>query len=205
MSNRTGMPRPANRPIPQEFITESFVERFYQNTYTDANGCLFKKSRVETKQRCMVIITGIDAWNICRIAYFIYKGIDPGVLLVCHHCDNSPCINEQHIFLGTTVDNVNDRVIKGRSSHGNSHYARLRPDRLARGGEHGLHKNPQLAARGIKNGNAKLTDEDVIRIKQMFLVEGHTRAQIYRVFADRISESAIKCVLRCKTWRHINI
>lgn len=38
----------------------------------------------------------------------------PDDVLVLHRCDNPPCINEDHLFLGNQSDNVNDSVNKGR-------------------------------------------------------------------------------------------
>ena len=72
-----------------------------------------------------------------RVAYQLYVGPIPEGMQVLHACDNRACVNPAHFFLGTNQDNIDDKVRKGRQSFG----------------------------KGMLNGNSKLIDEDVRRIR----------------------------------------
>ena len=57
-------------------------------------------------------------WTAHRLIYSLdIRPIPPG-LLACHHCDNPSCVNPDHIFIGTALDNHKDRDAKGRGAYG---------------------------------------------------------------------------------------
>jgi len=51
-----------------------------------------------------------------RAAWELAHGPIPRGMFVCHRCDNPPCVNVSHLFLGTPRDNWNDMISKGRSA-----------------------------------------------------------------------------------------
>jgi hypothetical protein len=73
-----------------------------------------------------------------RISYTINKGEIPDGILVLHKCDNKACVNPNHLFLGDQVDNIKDMFNKNRAN------------RISGEGNH----------------NAKLSDSDVLLIRQ---------------------------------------
>lgn len=107
-----------------------------------------------------------------RLAYYLSSGHWPGELLVCHACDNPPCCNPAHLFLGTTRDNAADMMAKGRW----------------RGGNNKRTNNPQ----------ARLTEEDVAEIRRS-IAFGQTNVSIAARYG--VTHSLISAIRRGKAWR----
>ena len=81
-----------------------------------------------------------------RVSWEIENGPIPDNLVVCHKCDNPPCVCPEHLFLGTIADNNRDCIEKGRGA-----WAMSRESMVC----------------GERSPHAKLHDEDVRRIRTM--------------------------------------
>lgn len=53
-------------------------------------------------------------WRVHRLMFFLSTGVDPTNKLICHKCDNPSCANPKHLFAGTPLSNMQDKVEKGR-------------------------------------------------------------------------------------------
>lgn len=51
-----------------------------------------------------------------RYSWSIVNGPIPDDIMVLHSCDYRPCVNPNHLFLGTAKDNHDDMVEKGRAA-----------------------------------------------------------------------------------------
>lgn len=56
--------------------------------------------------------------RVSQLAYEFFVGPRADGHYVCHSCDNPPCVNPAHLFLGTHVENMADRDAKSRQAKG---------------------------------------------------------------------------------------
>lgn len=121
-------------------------------------------------------------WFAHRVAYFLHHNSDPNQFLVCHTCDNPRCVNPDHLFLGTHLDNNRDRDNKGHTYRGAQHHLAL------------MDKN------GEKNGRAKLTAEQVLEIRAL-RDKGEKWLRLAKRFG--VNRRTIKNIVARKLWKHI--
>jgi hypothetical protein len=113
-----------------------------------------------------------------RVAYVLCIAPVPPGLSVLHNCpggDNPSCVNPEHLFLGTQLDNVQDCIRKGRT--------RLR-----------------AAPAGERNPHAKLTEDDVRSIRAK-VAAGVPQTRI-QVEYD-LSRAGVQRIVSRRAWMHV--
>lgn len=120
-----------------------------------------------------------------RAAWQITHGDIPRGISVLHRCDNPPCINPGHLFLGTHVDNMRDMVMKGRSNA---------EDR------NGMRRHPERAPMGERNGSARLSEADVKAIRGRCRA-GDNRGTIARDYG--VTVHYINDIAAGRRWAHV--
>lgn len=97
---------------------EDIISRFFQTIKYPGND----QYCWEWNGYCNEYGYGIFNWDrhikAHRFIFECYNGPIPDGLFVCHKCDNPPCCNPEHLFLGTEQDNKNDMVQKNRQAFG---------------------------------------------------------------------------------------
>lgn len=113
-------------------------------------------------------------YNAHRLVYIME--VNPEIdsdIYVCHSCDNKLCVNPAHLFEGSHLDNMRDKEIKGRG-------------------------NQPL---GEKVGISKLTENDIILIRELYYAGAKTQFELASLF--NVDQSNISYIINNKTWKHV--
>ena len=131
--------------------SQKLVRRFWSHVNQGAESdCWLWTGRTDEKGYGRISVGKRKNVGAHRIAWELAVGAIPDRFCVLHRCDNPPCVNPRHLFLGTNTDNVHDRHAKGRSKNifpqGDTHPAHIR--------------------RGQQHWCARLSDSDIQQIRQ---------------------------------------
>lgn len=120
-----------------------------------------------------------------RFSWSLENGPIPDGMHVLHSCDNPPCVNQNHLFLGNQEINVADMMSKGRGnkSSGDDWY-----------------KRQGQQARGERIARAIFTESDVISIRAK-VSAGQTVASLAREMS--VNDSAIRHIVKRRSWKHV--
>lgn len=102
------------------------ADKFWSKVNTgEPNHCWEWENHRDKNGYGQISINGITRRSH-RVAWQLANGQEiPSGMLVCHYCDNPPCCNPDHLFLGTPKDNSGDRNKKNRQAKTN-HFSLLK-------------------------------------------------------------------------------
>lgn len=125
--------------------------------------------------------------NAHHAAWIIVNGPIPSPdLVVCHKCDNKLCVNPDHLFLGTQLQNIADKMVKGRQAKGDRIWTR---------------SHPELIKRGEASPNSKLTEDDVRAIRTSYNLKEANQYELAARYG--VSQRLVFNVIHRRTWKHI--
>lgn len=109
-----------------------------------------------------------------RVSWELHCGPIPDGQCVLHRCDTPSCVNPDHLFLGTQIENLLDMTQKGRRA-------------------------PMPVTDGEANGRAKLTEADVFKIRRLRAagVGGPTLAKQFGVDHKTVYRACSGAAWRC--------
>jgi len=134
-----------------------------------------------------VVKIGERLRRVHRVAWEIKHGAIPDGAFICHRCDNPPCFNPSHLFVGDAIINVADMVHKKRQ-------------RAPLGDANGQRTRPDRRALGSRVGNA-LLDDDVVRLIRRRAASRESHAVIAEDVG--VSVACIWMVVSRRRWQHV--
>jgi hypothetical protein len=145
-----------------------------------STGCLEWNGEINIQNKYgMLRVDGVQK-TVHRLAWIEVYGPIPDGKWVLHKCDNRKCLNVDHLYLGTVVENARDFVERG------THWTKTRPEDVKHGSGH---------------GSAVLNEIKVLAIRNQYAA-GSVTMQMLATHYD-ISLKSICNILQGKSWTHV--
>lgn len=133
-----------------------------------------------------------------RVAWLLSRFVLPEGMLVLHRCDNPPCVNPDHLFMGTHADNSRDMVAKGRRFNPmRSAESRRKAARF--GDDHWARRHPELVVRGERRSD--FTESDIRAIRDDYAAGGLSTRKLGAKYG--ISGAHAYSIVSRRAWRHV--
>jgi len=183
-------------------LNDSDMLRFWENVDKKSPSDCWNWTGAKSRGYGEIVING-NSYKAHRLSYLIEHGQDPLDLCICHHCDNPSCVNPGHLFMGTQKQNVQDCKSKGRLNRpsGDNHRSRTHPWTIPRGLDHWRKKYPWKNAKGEDVKTSKLTESQVIEIRERYSCGNITQEQLAKEYG--VTHRAIGKAIKKETWKHI--
>ena len=136
-----------------------------------------------------------------RVSYVMATGENIDGRVVCHHCDNPPCVNPAHLFAGTQADNLADAKNKGRIHSGDNHYSRKRPDSVPRGDKHWTRRIKGAQA-GERNPSSRYKEAEIKKVLRLYREGRLSQRAIARITG--IDYRYVNQIVKRLVWTHID-
>ncbi len=99
--------------------TSPLIDRFFLHVgKKQPNGCIPWIAFKDGNGYGLISIGSHRSIVASRASYILFVGDIPNGLHVLHRCDNPSCVNPTHLFLGTNLDNIKDKISKNRQTKG---------------------------------------------------------------------------------------
>lgn len=159
-------------------ITPKIIDRFWPQVHK-TSGCWEWRGMRDSRNRygLFFVANGMTRISAHRFSWLIAGRSIPQGLYVCHHCDNTICVNPDHLFVGTQKDNMQDCVQKGRMAN--------RP--------------AESYPHGERHYNARLTGAAVNAIRQRYAQGGVTYQDLGSIYG--VTPTNIGAIVRGQTWQ----
>ena len=140
-------------------------------------------------------------YMVHRVSFWIAFDIQDA--LVLHRCDTPGCVNPSHLFSGTQSENVHDMIAKGRrvKCFGEMNGSVKHPERVPRGDTHPARLRPERMARGENQGSAILNEEKVRCMRSIRATQKISLVKLATLFG--VARETARNVLKMKTWAHV--
>lgn len=143
---------------------------------------------------------GTSNASVRRIVYRLACGDLPDDMFVITACQNKRCVRHSHLKLATKEDLEVKRC--NTLPTGDEHHARRHPEHMARGERNGSRLHPERRPRGERHGCAKLTDDLVRQIRNLYANEHLSMRALARRF--RVDRRNISFIVNNRTWKHVD-